>query len=78
MYYFTERTCDRLMAGLQLGNASLALAAAEKMNSHASAAESALRHGVTELRWVLGVCGNELVQLSSSAVEVGCPKGFKF
>jgi len=65
-----ERTCDRLLAALQLGNASLALAAAEKMNGRLAEAESALRHGVVELRWVLGVGANDVQLLSSSRVEV--------
>jgi hypothetical protein len=66
----TGRTSDRLFAAIQLGNASLALAAAEKMNGRLPAAESALRHGVTELRWVLGAGATDLQRLSSSRVEV--------
>jgi hypothetical protein len=66
----TERSRERLLAALQLGNASLALGAAEKMNGRLAEAESALRHGLSEMRWVLGVSASDLDKLSSSNVEV--------
>jgi hypothetical protein len=65
-----ERTSDRLMAAIQLGNASLALAAAAKLNSNLPEAEAALRHAVSELRWVLGVSAADTERLGSSKVEV--------
>jgi hypothetical protein len=63
------------VAAIQLGHASLALAAAEKMNARLPEAESALRHGVIELRWVLGVGTTELQRLTGSKVEVRCKQG---
>lgn len=66
----TEQTVERLLAAIQLGNASLALAAAEKMNGRLPEAEAALRHGVAQLRWVLGVGAADLQRLNASALEV--------
>lgn len=58
------------MAAIQLGNASLALAAAAKLNGNLPEAEAALRHAVSELRWVLGVSAADMERLGSSKVEV--------
>jgi hypothetical protein len=66
----TERSSERLLAAVQLGNASLALGAAEKMNGRLAEAESALRHGVSEMRWVLGLSAADLDKLRSTNVEV--------
>lgn len=52
------KASERLLAALQLGNACLALSAAENLSGHAAESEAALRKAVTQLRWVLGV-GNE-------------------
>lgn len=58
------------MAAIQLGNASLALAAAAKLNGNLPEAEAALRHAVSELRWVLGVSATDMERMGSSKVEV--------
>lgn len=58
------------MAAIQLGNASLALAAAAKLNGNLPEAEAALRHAVSELRWVLGVSAADMKRLGSSNSKV--------
>jgi hypothetical protein len=66
----TERSSERLMAALQLGSASLALAAAEQLNDRQPEAQAALSHAVSQLRWVLDVGASDLQRLSGAAVQV--------
>lgn len=67
-----ERCSERLLAALQLGNACLALAAAEGSNGRPGDAAAALRTAVGQLRWVLAAGGEDLSRLGAThGVEVG-------
>jgi hypothetical protein len=74
-----ERCSERLLAALQLGNACLALSAAESSNGRPGEAAAALRSAVGQLRWVLAAGGEDLQRLGGTAgVEVrwgGCVRG---
>jgi hypothetical protein len=66
-----ERCSERLLAALQLGNACLALSAAESSNGRPGEAAAALRTAVGQLRWVLAAGGDDLTRLGATrGVEV--------